>query len=181
MKESVKKLTGRRSFLTETAANLGAGFWADETLDAALQNTHTASKPSDLKITDVRMAAGAADDPAGHQPGHYGYGENRDGARHELCAGAEAAGGRREPLQHRQDLPQDQAVRWSRPPGRRCGGIEMALWDLAGKAYNVPMYQMLGGKFRDRIRIYCDTPGAADRHDVQGAHEAPHRGRLHLL
>ena len=36
-------------------------------------------------------------------------------------------------------------------------GIEVALWDLAGKAYGVPVYQMLGGKFRDRLRIYCDT------------------------
>lgn len=44
--------------------------------------------------------------------------------------------------------------------GRQGGGvsgIEIALWDLAGKAYGVPVYQMLGGKFRDRIRIYCDT------------------------
>lgn len=44
--------------------------------------------------------------------------------------------------------------------GRQGGGvsgIEIALWDLAGKAYGVPVYQMLGGKFRDKVRMYCDT------------------------
>ena len=44
--------------------------------------------------------------------------------------------------------------------GRQGGGvsgIEVALWDLAGKAYGVPCYQLLGGKFRDSVRIYCDT------------------------
>ena len=30
--------------------------------------------------------------------------------------------------------------------------------DLAGKAYGVPAYALAGGKFRDRIRMYCDTP-----------------------
>lgn len=35
--------------------------------------------------------------------------------------------------------------------------IETALWDLAGKALEVPVYQLLGGKFRDRIRVYIDT------------------------
>jgi L-alanine-DL-glutamate epimerase-like enolase superfamily enzyme len=40
--------------------------------------------------------------------------------------------------------------------------VEVALWDLAGKAYNAPIYQMLGGKFRDRIRIYCDTTESND-------------------
>ena len=51
-------------------------------------------------------------------------------------------------------------------PARQGGGVcgvEVALWDLAGKAYGVPVYQMLGGKYRDRIRIYCDT-------DVDGKH-----------
>ena len=46
--------------------------------------------------------------------------------------------------------------------GRQAGGavaIEMACWDLAGKAWGVPCWQMLGGKFRDRIRVYADTPG----------------------
>ena len=41
--------------------------------------------------------------------------------------------------------------------GGGVSGIEVALWDLAGKAYGVPVYQMLGGKFRDRVRVYCDT------------------------
>lgn len=35
-------------------------------------------------------------------------------------------------------------------------GIEIALWDLAGKALNVPVYQLLGGRFRNRIRLYAD-------------------------
>ena len=44
--------------------------------------------------------------------------------------------------------------------GRQGGGVsavEIALWDLAGKAYGVPIYQMLGGRFREKVRIYCDT------------------------
>ena len=35
-------------------------------------------------------------------------------------------------------------------------GIEIALWDIAGKALNVPVYRLLGGKFRDKVRVYVD-------------------------
>ena len=35
--------------------------------------------------------------------------------------------------------------------------------DLAGKAYGVPAYQLLGGKFRDRVLCYCDTDSRARR------------------
>lgn len=33
-------------------------------------------------------------------------------------------------------------------------GIEVALWDIAGKHYGVPTYKLLGGKVRDRVRVY---------------------------
>jgi galactonate dehydratase len=41
-------------------------------------------------------------------------------------------------------------------------GIEIALWDLAGKILGVPVYQLLGGKFRDTIRLYCDSHAGDD-------------------
>lgn len=41
--------------------------------------------------------------------------------------------------------------------GGGVSGVEIALWDLAGKAWGVPVWQLLGGKYRDKIRVYCDT------------------------
>ena len=38
----------------------------------------------------------------------------------------------------------------------------MALHDIAGKAYGVPAYRLVGEKVRDRIRIYCDTTPSKD-------------------
>ena len=35
--------------------------------------------------------------------------------------------------------------------------VETALWDLAGKILGLPVYQLLGGKFRDKVRVYLDT------------------------
>jgi L-alanine-DL-glutamate epimerase-like enolase superfamily enzyme len=49
----------------------------------------------------------------------------------------------------------------ARQAGGVCG-IEMALMDLAGKAYGIPAYQLAGGKFRDRVLCYCDTPTTKD-------------------
>jgi galactonate dehydratase len=41
-------------------------------------------------------------------------------------------------------------------------GVETALWDLAGKALGVPVYRLLGGAFRTRIRVYADCHAGAD-------------------
>jgi len=48
-------------------------------------------------------------------------------------------------------------------------GVEIALWDIAGKALGVPVYQLLGGKVRDRVRVYCDS-GA--REMIPGSQES---------
>jgi L-alanine-DL-glutamate epimerase-like enolase superfamily enzyme len=53
----------------------------------------------------------------------------------------------------------------ARQGGGVCG-IEMALMDLAGKAYGVPCYQLAGGKFRDKIRCYSDTPSLRDAEEM---------------
>jgi len=37
---------------------------------------------------------------------------------------------------------------------RAASGVEMALWDLAGKILDVPVSTLLGGRFRDRVRVY---------------------------
>lgn len=38
-------------------------------------------------------------------------------------------------------------------------GVEQALWDLSGKAVGLPVYSLLGGPLRDRIRVYTHTGG----------------------
>ena len=42
-------------------------------------------------------------------------------------------------------------------------GIDQALWDIKGKYYNAPIYELLGGKCRDKLRVYSwvggDRPG----------------------
>ena len=41
-------------------------------------------------------------------------------------------------------------------------GIEMALWDIKGQAFGAPIWQMLGGKFRDTVRVYNDCHAGED-------------------
>jgi L-alanine-DL-glutamate epimerase-like enolase superfamily enzyme len=50
-------------------------------------------------------------------------------------------------------------------------GIEIALWDIAGKVLDVPVYQLLGGKFRDEVRIYADCH-AGEAFETEDGYEA---------
>jgi len=159
---------GRRSFLKGAAAVMGAGFWADHELDALPQKVNTNSRPSELKITDMRVLTIARAPMTcpliriDTNQGLYGLGEVRDGASKNYALLLKSR------LLGENPCNIDKVFRKVKQfggPARQGGGVcavEMALWDLAGKAYNVPVYQMLGGKFRDKIRIYADTTESHD-------------------
>ncbi|WP_248908959.1 mandelate racemase/muconate lactonizing enzyme family protein [Halocatena marina] len=51
-------------------------------------------------------------------------------------------------------------------------GIEIALHDLAGKILDVPAYQLLGGKYRDEVRVYCDCHAGDESEPESCAREA---------
>ncbi len=158
----------RRSFLRAAAGAAATAFWADETVEAYQQHVNTNSKPSDLKITDLRMCVlGRAPmtDPIlriDTNQGIYGLGEVRDGASKTYALILKSR------LLGQNPCNIDKIFRGIKQfgfHGRQGGGvcgIEMALWDLAGKAYNAPVYQLLGGKFRDSIRCYADTTESHD-------------------
>src|SRR5688572_6037355 len=42
--------------------------------------------------------------------------------------------------------------------GSAISGIEQALWDILGRALGVPVYELLGGRVRDRVRLYANGP-----------------------
>ena len=129
-------------------------------------NTH--SRPSNLRITDLRVAAIKSAPFHAHlirvdtNQGISGYGEVRDGASatYALMLKTRIVG----------ENPCDvdrlfRRIKQFGHHGRQGGGVsavEMALWDLAGHAHGVPVYQLLGGKFRDTVLCYCDTPTVLD-------------------
>jgi len=51
-------------------------------------------------------------------------------------------------------------------------GVEIALHDLAGKLLGVPAYQLLGGKYRDEVRVYCDCHAGDEAEPASNAAEA---------
>lgn len=128
---------------------------------------NTYSSPSDLRITDIRLAVVCSnyDYPIlriDTNQGVYGIGEVRDAGHKENALQFKSM------LLGQNPCNVDMIFRaikkygnWGREGGG-VSGIEIALWDLVGKVYGVPCYQFLGGKYRDKIRIYADTPAPAE-------------------
>ncbi len=162
----------RRSFLKKAALGgiaLGGFMHAsvEDTIAQTTSKVNRASSPSDLKITDMRVAImGNVGRTAliriDTNQGIYGLGEVRDGAdeRYALMLKSRILG--LNPCNVEMIF---KIIRQFGYHGRQGGGVcavEMALWDLCGKAYGVPAWQLLGGRYRDKIRLYADTPGAND-------------------
>jgi D-galactarolactone cycloisomerase len=55
-------------------------------------------------------------------------------------------------------------------------GVDLALWDLLGKATGLPVYQLLGGKYRDSLPVYTGVGGATTEAAVKAAQDAAARG-----
>jgi L-alanine-DL-glutamate epimerase-like enolase superfamily enzyme len=163
-----KRLSRRRFVGRSLGVTAAASFWANETIEAYQGRVNTASSPSDLKITDVRVATVVGAPMRcpllriDTNQGISGYGEVRDGASptYALMLKSRIVG--ENPCNVDRIF---RKIKQFGAPARQAGGIcgiEMALWDLAGKAYNVPCYELIGGKFRDKVRLYCDTTESED-------------------
>ena len=181
--------SGRRNFFKNTAIgglSLSASMFLriEDTIAQATSKVSRASSPSDLKITDLRYVL--VEHLGRRIPilrmdtnqGIYGLGEVRDGGdeRYALMLKSRLVG--ENPCNVEKIF---KVIKHFGNNGRMGGGVsgvEMALWDLAGKAFNAPCCQLLGGRFRDKIRLYADTHGDKDfekiiaavkhRVDVQG-------------
>jgi L-alanine-DL-glutamate epimerase-like enolase superfamily enzyme len=161
----------RRSFLKKSALGgiaLGGAFMfspIEEVIANSTQKVKRFSAPSDLKITDMRYATTTVLGRTSiiridTNQGIYGLGEVRDGAdvRYALMLKSRILG--TNPCNVEQIF---KSIRQFGGQSRQAGGVcgvEMALWDIVGKAYNVPAWQLLGGRYRDKIRMYADTPEA---------------------
>ena len=161
----------RRSFLSKAAiaaamaplapmATFGRG------LEEAVERTPMYSAPSNLKITDVKCGyiGGKLFVKIFSDQDIYGCGEGVDaiGGTYHMVQNM----GRRLRGQSPFNMHQifEQFRRGAHFGGGQSGmfvavlsAIETALWDLTGKALGLPVYQLLGGKFRDKVRVYCDT------------------------
>jgi len=162
----------RRDFVGKSALAaamaLNPFFAFGQELENAVDRANLSSRPTDLRITDVKcgfIRGGAGLFVKIHtNQGIYGCGEGVDavnGAYHLV-----QSIGRR--LRDRDPLDVHRLFEELRRGGVFGGAqsgmyvavlsaIETALWDLTGKALGLPVYQLLGGKFRDSVRVYMDT------------------------
>ncbi len=159
----------RRGFV---AAAAGLGAFLPERSQILKAMPAAESEFGKVRITAVKTASVMIKYPA-HlvkvetDSGLYGIGEafNRAGAVDHIRSLAPLLNGE-DPLQvdylyNKMLEAQMGHGSWTGSLSGAIAGIESALWDLAGKVLNVPVYVLLGGKFRDRILIYHDTGSPA--------------------
>ena len=159
----------RRNFLKKAAlGGIALGglmhLSIEDTIAQTTQKVSRSSSPSDLKITDLRFAEkGGGGLPARilrieTNQGITGLGDIRDGTdpRRVLMLKSKIIG--LNPCNVEMIF---KVIKQFGGPGYGGGGIagiEMACWDICGKAFGVPVWQLLGGRYRDYVRLYADTP-----------------------
>lgn len=164
----------RRNFLKKAALGgiaLGGlmSLSIEDTIAQTTSKVSRASSPSDLKITDLRVAEKGNKGTMANRiiridtnQGIYGLGDIRDGTdqRFALFLKSKIVG--LNPCNVEMIF---KVIKQFGGHGRQGGGVsavEMALWDICGKALGVPVWQLLGGRYRDKARLYADTPEVQD-------------------
>lgn len=163
----------RRAFLKRGGTAAAAAF-ALPRLAAAMQATTSPQQRPQLKITDIKTTYLQNF----HVRIYTDQGLTGDGEAVDAISGAASiVNGFRSFLL--QQNPLNVEALWERIrtsgifAGAQAGqfvtaltAVEIALWDLTGKALGMPIYQLMGGKMRDRIRVYIDS-GTDSRDDPQ--------------
>jgi galactonate dehydratase len=158
----------RRTFLKGGLLPI-AGMAGLPSLAAAVEQATTPYNRPKLKITDVRTAEVRVHGFQVHvriytDQGIVGQGESTDASSGNVPIIRSFA----RMLMNQDPLNVEAAWERIRTSGVFAGAqggqyvtaltaVETALWDLAGKAIGVPVYQLLGGKVRDRVRLYADS------------------------
>ena len=139
------------------------------------ENVNTNSSPSELKITDIRFTdieGGPFENSlikVYTNQGIVGFGEVRDFGCKQYALMLKSR------FLNENTCDVDRLfhrIKQFGHHGRQGGGvsgIEVALWDIVGKVYSIPIYQLIGGKYRNKIDVYCDT-------DVYGKHDGKAMG-----
>jgi L-alanine-DL-glutamate epimerase-like enolase superfamily enzyme len=167
----------RRSFLKNTAMGgialtglMSMSF--EDTVAKTTSKVPRFSSPSDLKITDMRyttISNGTGATNARNvilridtNQGLYGLGEVRDGGDYRFALYLKSRILGLNPCNVEMIF---KIIKQFGGHGRMGGGVcgvEMALWDLAGKAFNTPVWAMLGGRYREKIRLYSYIPNSGE-------------------
>jgi len=125
------------------------------------------SAPSDLRITDMRACRVASnyDYPIiriDTNQGVYGLGEVRDAGVEGLALILKPHIKGKNPLHIEPIMDGLRKFANHRRAGGGFSAVDMALHDIAGKVYGVPAWRLVGSRYRDRVRIYCDTTESKD-------------------
>ncbi len=165
-------MLNRRSFFQMAGAGMGSLFNL-QGLSAAVQTSTSPHGRPKLKIKDVQTvpSMGALYVRIYTDQGVFGHGEAVD----SVSGGVPIVAGFRWALMGQDPLNVDALFERLRTSGIFAGAqagqyvsaltaVEIALWDLTGKAVGLPIYQLMGGKTRERIRVYCDS-GTDNRND----------------
>lgn len=162
-KEKSRISSGRRDFIKKASiGGLGLGLIAADTAAAATdQKVAISTKPasdSKIKITDLRCAiiGNSAVVRITTDAGISGYGQAETSKPylkpHVLFYKDYLIG--EDPTNVGRIMLKIRRMGSFKPWGSAVSAIEIALWDIAGKAANLPVYKLLGGKIRDHVRCY---------------------------